>query len=223
MQSLPMGCKFSIISFGDRFELHKDFMETENKDGVYEYNDETLEKTLAAIAKFQADFGGTELDQPLVIARKLTDEAQWAKQARVFVLTDGQVWDSENVFNKVNDLPPHLRISTFGIGRSFDEQLVSVLAKKGRGSASRIYDLEQGSLSAAAVKALNRAMYPSLNGCNMQWSVDEEKEELSSVFYNELVSSYRLVDSDKLTELTFTFWCDKSMDDGSEIAQTFNR
>jgi len=143
MQSLPLGCKFSIISFGDRFELHKDFMpESKNKDGVYEYSDESLERTLEAIAKFGADFGGTELDQPLVIARQLTDNQKYAKQARVFVLTDGQVWDRENVYNKLDDLPPHLRLSTFGIGRNFDEQLVSVLAEKGRGSASRIYDLE---------------------------------------------------------------------------------
>jgi len=57
----------------------------------------------------------------------------------------------------------------------------------------------------------------------MQWSVDEEEEKLNSVFYNELVSSYRLIDRSKLGALSFTFWCDENMDDGSKIEQTFGR
>ncbi len=51
----------------------------------------------------------------------MTDEQKWGKKARVFVLTDGQVWDKKKVYTKVEDLPSHLRISTFGIGKSFDE------------------------------------------------------------------------------------------------------
>lgn len=53
----------------------------------------------------------------------------------------------------------------------------------GRGSISRIYDLEQGSLSAAAVLALNRAMYPSLSDCSIRWN-GEKQEDLNQVFYN---------------------------------------
>lgn len=65
MQSLPVGCKFSIISFGDRFEMHKNFGEEENSTGVYSYSDAILESTLKAIDNFGADFGGTELDTPI--------------------------------------------------------------------------------------------------------------------------------------------------------------
>lgn len=90
MQSLPDGCKFSIISFGDRFELHTDFTPgKENKSGVYSYSDSILKSTIKAIGKFEADFGGTQLDEPLKLARSLTDEQKYAQQARIFVLTDG--------------------------------------------------------------------------------------------------------------------------------------
>lgn len=66
MQSLPNGCNFSIISFGDRFKLHKDFIPgEESSSGVYRYSDTVMKHTLAAIAKFGADFGGTQLDTPL--------------------------------------------------------------------------------------------------------------------------------------------------------------
>lgn len=122
------------------------------------------------------------------------------------------------MFNKLKDLPPHLRISTFGIGKDFDAQLVNVLAKKGKGSVSRIYDLEQGSLSAAAVLALNRAMYPSLSGCSIHWT-GSEKEELNQVFYNELVSSYRLVNRTEFEsgEIDFTFACDENPSTGKRM------
>lgn len=146
---------------------------------------------MEAIGNFQADFGGTELDQPIKAARQLLDDGKSAKNARIFVLTDGQVYDRDNVYKQVEDLPPHLRISTFGIGRSFDEQLVTRVAEKGRGSISRIYDLDQGSLSAAAVLALNRAMYPSLPGCKMSWT-GEDETKLNEVFYNQLISSFRI-------------------------------
>ena len=53
MHSLPTGCKFSIISFGDQFQLHKDFMPKElSKTGVYKYSNQVLKATLAAIDKF---------------------------------------------------------------------------------------------------------------------------------------------------------------------------
>ena len=111
----------------------------------------------------------------------------------------------------MNDLPAHLRISTFGIGTDFDTQLVNVLAKKGKGSVSRIYDLERDSLSEAAVKALNRAMYPSLSGCSIHWT-GREKKQLNQVFYNEVVSSYKLVDRKEFEagNIDFTVMCDES-------------
>jgi len=44
MQSLPTDCQFSIISFGDRFELHKNLMPKEpSQTGVYDYSDDVLE------------------------------------------------------------------------------------------------------------------------------------------------------------------------------------
>lgn len=111
----------------------------------------------------------------------------------------------------MEDLPSHLRISTFGIGKNFDEELVTRVAKKGRGSVSRIYDLDQGSLSSAAVLALNRAMYPSLPGCNITWT-GQKSEELNEVFYNQLISSYRIFNASDFNadSIQFTFACKES-------------
>jgi len=150
----------------------------------------------------------------------LVDNATYAKNARVFILTDGQVWDRDNVYAQVEDIPPHLRISTFGIGGSFDEQLVTRVAAKGRGSVSRIYDLDQGSLSSAAVLALNRAMYPSLPGCKISWT-GESPEMLNEVFYNQLISSFRIFNQSQFDagDVDFTFVCkeDASANGGKAI------
>jgi hypothetical protein len=127
----------------------------------------------------------------------------------------------------VENLPAHLRISTFGIGKSFDEQLVTRIAKKGRGSVSRIYDLDQGSLSEAVVLALNRAMYPSLPGCSIKW-LDKKKENLNEVFYNQIISSYRIFDDkdfdiyDKERPIYFTFECKEGLNSTTPFKQTFS-
>lgn len=106
---------------------------------------------------------------------------------------------------------------------SFDEQLVTRVAEKGRGSVSRIYDLDQGSLSSAAVLALNRAMYPSLPGCNITWS-GEQTEKLNEVFYNQLVSSFRIFNMSQFEndEVDFTFTCKNNPQTGEPIQQTFS-
>ena len=59
MQSLPADCYFSIISFGSSWELHKRFGDMQSETGAWKYSEEVLDKALADIANFQADFGGT--------------------------------------------------------------------------------------------------------------------------------------------------------------------
>ena len=59
MRSLPEGCSFSVISFGGRFSplLENAPYQT--------YDDETRNNAISLIEKFQADFGGTKILEPL--------------------------------------------------------------------------------------------------------------------------------------------------------------
>lgn len=110
-------------------------------------------------------------------------------------------------------LPKNFRVSTIGIGRSFDEQLVYRVAKEGRGSMSRVYDLSQASkLAKAAVLALTRSMYPSIPGCSMKWT-GMKKELLNEVFYNQIVSSYKIVNKREWQagKIKFTFNCGSNL------------
>jgi len=61
VQSLPIGCKFSIISFGSRFELHTNFSGSISETGIWDYSDLIIDQALEAIENFYSDFGGTDL------------------------------------------------------------------------------------------------------------------------------------------------------------------
>jgi len=60
-QSLPIGCTFSVLSFGS------DSMFTcyNKKEPIWQYNDESLIAIKNEIRTFKADLGGTEILMPL--------------------------------------------------------------------------------------------------------------------------------------------------------------
>ena len=58
LKSLPENSQFNIVSFGSVFEKMYD-------DSV-PYTDENIEKTIENIEDFEADFGGTEIGQPIL-------------------------------------------------------------------------------------------------------------------------------------------------------------
>ena len=66
IKSLPVGSKFSIISFGSNYNC----MSIDGKN-VIDYNDYTSKQALEKIEFFDADMGGTEIWEPLRIAQTL--------------------------------------------------------------------------------------------------------------------------------------------------------
>lgn len=58
LKSLPEGSKFNIVSFGSSFQnMYPDSQQ---------YGEEIISQTVSLVEKFQADFGGTEINAPLV-------------------------------------------------------------------------------------------------------------------------------------------------------------
>lgn len=58
LSSLPDGCKFSIISFGSNYQYLR-------QEHPFEYNDESLKYCRDQIEEFEANFGGTNIYEPL--------------------------------------------------------------------------------------------------------------------------------------------------------------
>jgi uncharacterized protein with von Willebrand factor type A (vWA) domain len=81
IKSLPEKCIFEVISFGDRFE-HM----SKSKLG-FSYNDHNVKSVLDKIDEFKADFGGTDILNPM--SEALTKYKSTIEK-RIFLLTDGQ-------------------------------------------------------------------------------------------------------------------------------------
>ncbi len=65
---------------------------------IWEYSDESLPIVLDQIRHFDADFGGTDILEPLVKAISLNAHG---KIKRVFLLTDGEVDNKHLIFDYV--------------------------------------------------------------------------------------------------------------------------
>jgi hypothetical protein len=114
MRSLPVDCFFNIIGFGSSF--------TQLLPHSQRYDDNTLKKASQWISKMGADLGGTELFRPLEHVFKLPLIPGYARQ--VFVLTDGQISNTQQLFELIQAHSTTSRVFSLGIGNSVSHHLV---------------------------------------------------------------------------------------------------
>lgn len=180
IRSLPPQSKFQVISFGDYFSLM-------SIDGVQsdmiDYTEHNIEQALSQIEYFDSDYGGTEIYDPLCLAVDSLSRHQ--KETRIFLLTDGQVSDRENVIAKGNTGSDHIRIHTFGIGSGCDVGMVEQVAKNGRGSCSLVKDNDDN-LKGLVISALANASEPSLKNCKFVFG--SETTHMGEVFRSQLIT-----------------------------------
>jgi len=159
LRSLPPSCCFDIIGFGSHWESL--FGKSVS------YGAETL-KTASEHAKcVQADLGGTELLSPLrAIFLRNTPPGH---VRRLVVLTDGQVSNTEQVFEAVRDNAASTAVFTVGIGSSVSHHLVEGIAEAGGGSAEFVAGDER--MESKVIRQLRRAMKttPSPSLTSVEW------------------------------------------------------
>jgi hypothetical protein len=90
------------------------------------YNDTEVKKALSEIDKFDADMGGTEIYNPMLEIFKLqADRVNSKIQTLIYLLTDGEVSNTEAVLNLVKanctSYKSRVKLNTFGIGSGADE------------------------------------------------------------------------------------------------------
>jgi hypothetical protein len=111
---------------------------------------------LKRINYFDSDFGGTEILEPLQLCVKLKASRFSTRQRRVFLLTDGEVDNKNQIFEFVRNHNDQMRIHTFGIGSGCDKELIKQTAVAGRGSFSFASD-GSNDLSGLVISALKNA------------------------------------------------------------------
>ena len=193
LKSLPENSKFNIVSFGSNYKLL--FQENQI------VNKENLTKTLNLIAGFDADMGGTNITGPLKEVKEKLLEKDYKN--RIFVMTDGAIWDEKDCFKVIDDTMEMKEYDTLfyslGIGNGCSETLVKGIAKQGMGECELVKNEED-----ISDKIIN-LLECSMSFCFDSFEVKLEKTDqniIKSCSYNRkidtIVKFYALLDKEQL-------------------------
>ncbi len=158
LRSLPAGCSFNLVGFGSEFEPL--FPESRP------YDDASLRDAVAHIEALDADIGGTEILPALEFVLRAKPLEGLARQ--LFVITDGQVTNTDAVIALVRGHAEHVRVFAFGVGAGASHHLVKGLARAGEGEAEFIAPGER--IEAKVVRQLERALSPVLTDVAVDWA-----------------------------------------------------
>lgn len=157
LRSLSAGNRFNIVTFGSRFRML--FPESRL------YDDITLAQASKHVQEMEADLGGTEILAPL--REVLKKEPATGLPRQLFVLTDGQVTNTDAVIQLIRRHSAQTRVFTFGIGAGASHHLVRGMARAGGGAAEFIYPGER--IESKVLRQLGKAMSPGLSDVKVNW------------------------------------------------------
>ncbi|XP_052101766.1 von Willebrand factor A domain-containing protein 5A-like [Mytilus californianus] len=130
LKSLPMDCLFNVVSFGS----HHTFLFKKSE----EYNEKTLKDALVLQKHLDANMGGTEILRPLTQIYQQMAKSAYRRQ--IFLLTDGEVGNTNEVISLVKQNATNTRVFTFGIGEGVSTSLIKGMANASNGKATFIRD-----------------------------------------------------------------------------------
>ncbi|KAM0788674.1 hypothetical protein ACM66B_002772 [Microbotryomycetes sp. NB124-2] len=136
LRSLPAkGTSFNVLSFGS------------SSDSLWKrskvYDQDSLAQATKHVDAMDANFGGTEMNAALKYTFERRDQAI---PTSVILLTDGDAWDLDNVFETVSSAVKNskqlLRAFVLGIGDSASTAMCEGIARRGNGTTQFVVDGE---------------------------------------------------------------------------------
>lgn len=84
--------------------------------------------------------------------------------------------------------------------------LCEKVARAGRGSSSFVSNANDN-LNGKVIKALRRAIEPSLKDCSVTWNISgvSHKVDLGEAFRNHMISTTKIIRKDQLDKVNFDF------------------
>ena len=155
IQSLPLGCRFSIIKFGTSFETVLQ---------PCDYSDENVDKALNLLKSVNAKMGGTDILSPLQHIAGLKPQPGFVKQ--IFLLTDGEVNNPDITCATALKNRNENRIFSIGLGSGADPGLIKGLAKKSGGNYIMIAD--EDNMNEKVITLLSSAIAPAATNISIQ-------------------------------------------------------
>ncbi|XP_015283016.1 PREDICTED: von Willebrand factor A domain-containing protein 5A-like, partial [Gekko japonicus] len=164
LKGLPLGCFFNIYGFGSTY------------DSFYpksvEYTQKTMSESLQRVKNLGADLGGTEILQPLKAI--YSQPCREGHPRQLFVFTDGEVSNTNEVIAEVQHHSDSHRCFSFGIGEGASTTLIKGIARVAGGSAEFITGKER--MQAKALQSLKKALQPAATGISLQWDLPSHLE-----------------------------------------------
>ncbi|CAF0840024.1 unnamed protein product [Adineta ricciae] len=186
LKSLPLNSHFNIIRFGSSYKPLFD-------QATDLYNEENSKKAEQLVNNMQADLGGTELLNPM----KWLEEhpAQEGRSRQIFLLTDGEISNVDEVLNLCRSMSKSSRIFSFGLGQSPSRSLVKGLARSTNGRFCFIPPSTK--VDTYVGQQLEKALQPSITNLEIKWNLPIEiataPKVLPPVYANDRLIIYGLI------------------------------
>uniref|UniRef100_A0A1W7RJ48 Bcsc-1 n=1 Tax=Agkistrodon contortrix contortrix TaxID=8713 RepID=A0A1W7RJ48_AGKCO len=159
LKSLPLGCYFNIYGFGSTYDS---FYPQSVK-----YTQQTMDTSVQRVKELCCDLGGTEIVKPLkaIYSQPCLEE----HPRQIFVFTDGEVSNTNEVIAEVRCNSHRHRCFSFGIGEGASTSLVKGIARAAGGSSEFITGKER--MQAKALQSLKKALQPAVTGISVNWEL----------------------------------------------------
>eukprot|EP00347_Sterkiella_histriomuscorum_P022926 403336630 len=133
LHSLPIGCKFNVVSFGS------DYTKMFKKSQKYDNN--SLQSAISQIQNFTSNMGGTELYKP--VKDILSEPVNPNLPRHLYLLTDGEICDTQKLIEMIRANKATTTVHSFGIGDGVSSELIKNSASAGNGHFSFIMNPEE--------------------------------------------------------------------------------
>lgn len=172
LKSLPIGVKFNICSFGSSYS----FLWKKSKS----YGQSSLDEAVKHVQSFQANFGGTEMYQPM---KATIDQRFKDIPLEIMLLTDGEIWDQQTLFSYLNkevtESKAPIRVFTLGIGNGVSHALIEGVARAGNGFSQAVGEGEK--MDSKVVRMLKGSLTPHINDYTLEVKFEAEDDDFEIV------------------------------------------
>ncbi|MDP2434500.1 MAG: VWA domain-containing protein [archaeon] len=166
LRSLPISCRFNLVKFGSRYHSLFPAMSTQP------YTAASFQKAANYISGITATYGGTDIATPLREIFRQPVSPGYSRQ--LFVLTDGEVSNTEAVIELCRTNARNTRVFSVGIGEEVSHHLVEGMARASSGTAvfiqgRELTDSSLGVFESKLITLLKAATLPSITKISVDW------------------------------------------------------
>ena len=155
IHSLPIDSRFSIIKFGTSYE---------EIFPICDYTNKNVKIAMRQIKDLDADMDGTDILSPLEYVYTQTTKNGYHR--KIFLLTDGQVHNSDVICSLAQEKRDNNRIYAIGLGSGADPGLIKNVSLKSLGNYVLIADKDN--MNEKVIELMESSISPYLTNISIQ-------------------------------------------------------